>query len=169
MAIWTPECADSWTGVFGGPLLTPGSLILLLPALWSRFLYHPSPFWVKPRGNHWTLAQTGQARAQSKQPAKIQSTARANKRTKTLWQHVQHPIYQDIDTHTDQQSSWRATLERYTVSCVPGFRHALHAQTHTRTAPLCACFVASLLLLSYNSLCSQTPQAGARNVNTFCT
>lgn len=76
-------------------------------------------FPTKPKGNQWTLAKTGQARAQSKQHAKIQSTAHTNKHTKTHWQHMQHLICPDIHMlhiHTDQQSLWRATLlETYWV------------------------------------------------------
>lgn len=134
----------------------PGSLTRFLTLLCSHshFVF-PPPFLTKPKGNQRTLAETGQPRAQSKQRAKIQSTAHTNKHTKTHWRRSQRLIYHDIHMlHSHKHRSTKAHRDTGNTA-----RHILyllcqdasmlnmdtHAHAHSHRAAVC-------LLCSFTAL-----------------
>lgn len=114
-------------------------------------------FLVKPKGNQWTLAKTGQARAQSKQRAKIQSTARTNKHTETHWQYL---ICQDI--HMLEQSSWRHFWKHTASSLVVLSMLNMHAHTHmyTHTNWAAVCLFCSFTALTQLQLAVRQDSQG---------
>lgn len=68
------------------PRLSPS--LSFLPSYVLTLTLSSLSFLTKPKGNQWTLAETGQPRAQSIQCAKIQSNVPTNKHTETPWQHT---------------------------------------------------------------------------------
>lgn len=121
----------------------------------------PLSLLTKPKGNQWTLAGTGQPRAQSKQRAKNPiNRARNQTRRHTQAAHAAAPVICQVIhmLHIYAQIDKARSGRVLHLLCQRVGKLNVCSLTHTRTLthiysePLCACFVASVLLLNYSLL-----------------